>query len=252
MDVSGAAVGAGAGAVLGAIAGSFLATAALRWPAGRSVAAGRSACDACGAVLAARDLVPLVSFAVQRGRCRACGARIDPRHPAMEALCALIGAVALGIAPGLDGLGGALFGWLLALLALTDLDHFWLPDRVTATLALTGLAWGALGAPPWPIDRVIGLTVGYLSLAAIGLGYRLVRGRDGLGGGDPKLLGAIGAWLGWALLPQLLVLAALAGLAAAFILWRRGIAVGAQTRLPFGTLMALAAWPLWVFATALN
>ncbi|QHL91850.1 prepilin peptidase [Sphingomonas changnyeongensis] len=238
------------GGVLGAVAGSFLATAALRWPAGRSVMHGRSRCDACGVVIGARDLVPLISFAVRRGRCAACGARIDPRHPAMEALCAVIGATAFGLAPGLTGLGGALFGWLLALLALTDLDHFWLPDRVTATLALTGLAFGALGAPPWPIDRVIGLAAGYLGLAAIGLGYRLARGREGLGGGDPKLLGAIGAWLGWALLPQMLVLAALVGLAAAFILWRRGVAVGPQTRLPFGTLMALAAWPIWVFAYA--
>src|SRR3546814_6883087 len=85
-----------AGAVAGAIIGSFLATLILRWPQGRSVVHGRSACDGCGLTLGGLELVPLFSALAQRGRCRACGAAIDPLHWRMEAGCALIGAVALG------------------------------------------------------------------------------------------------------------------------------------------------------------
>ena len=85
------------GGVAGAIIGSFLATLILRWPQGRGVARGRSACDGCGRVLGARDLVPLFSALVQRGRCRTCGARIDPLHGRVEAGCALIGALAVGV-----------------------------------------------------------------------------------------------------------------------------------------------------------
>lgn len=235
-----------AGLILGAIAGSFLATAAIRWPAARRASAGRSHCDACGVTLNAVDLIPVGGFLIRRGRCRACGANIDRRHLAVELAAAGIGALSFALAPGLTGAAGALFGWMLLLLAVLDVEHFWLSDRVTIPLALLGIAFGSAGVMPYPNDRLLGLVVGFASLWLVGFGYRKLRGREGLGGGDPKLFGAIGAWLGWANLPFVLLLAAVIGLGAVAAARLKGEKVKATTRLPFGALLAVAAWPLWL------
>ena len=175
------------GGIAGAIAGSFLATLILRWPKDRSVVRGRSACDGCGRVLSAIDLVPMLSALAQRGRCRTCGAAIDPLHGRVEAGCAIIGALALGLAPGLVGAGWALFGWLLLVLAVLDWRHFWLPDALTLPLAFLGLTVGLWVTDPMLTDRLIGAGAGYFSLLAVATGYRLMRGREGLGLGDAKL-----------------------------------------------------------------
>ena len=233
-------------AVLGAIAGSFLSTLVIRWPAGRSVRAGRSACDGCGATLSAWELVPLVSALALRGRCRRCGAAIDPRHRRIELACAAIGAVSGLAVPGPVAIGGALFGWLLLALAALDAEHFWLPDALTLPLAVLGLVTGLLGWWPPLGDRLWGGAVGYAGLWAIGAAYRRFRGRDGLGGGDSKLLGAIGLWLGWRMLPAVLLLASLTGLALVVAGRARGRRVGAATPVPFGALLAVAAYPAWL------
>ncbi len=230
-------------ALLGAIFGSFIAALVIRWPQARSVLGGRSRCDACGTPLGAHELVPLVSALVQRGRCRHCGATIDPVHWRIEALALLIGAAAGWIAPGLDGMAAAVFGWLLLALAALDLRDFWLPDELTLALALTGLATGALGLAPGLVDRLIGGAAGFATLWAIGAGYRWWRGREGLGGGDPKLFGAIGLWLGWRLLPPVLLLAALIGIGVAGFRLASGRAVRGDDALPLGTLLAIAAYP---------
>ncbi|MET0268982.1 MAG: A24 family peptidase [Sphingomonas sp.] len=238
-----------AGGGLGAVAGSYLSTIALRWPQGRA-ARGRSTCDGCGRTLSPLELVPLLSWALAQGRCRACGGRIDPRHPGIEAACAVAGAAALALAPGPAGLAGALFGWLLIVLAVLDLDHFWLPDRLTAVLAGVGLAGGLAGLPPPLADRLIGGAAGFVALWAIAAAYRAARGREGLGRGDAKLLGAIGLWLGWRALPPVLLGASLCGLVAALALWLAGRPIGPATRLPLGTLMAAAAFAWWLAAAA--
>ncbi|MDB5684055.1 MAG: hypothetical protein JWM75_1753 [Sphingomonas bacterium] len=238
-----------AGGVLGAIVGSFLATLIVRWPAGEGVG-GRSRCDGCGAAIPAAALVPLLSFVALRGRCRSCAAPIDWRHPMIEAAAAAIGAVALLLAPGAAGLAGALFGWILLALALLDLEHLWLPDRLTATLAGAGLATGIAGLAPALGERLWGGVAGYAALALIGAGYARLRGRVGLGQGDPKLLGAIGLWLGWRALPLLLLGAAAIGLAAVAASALSGRRVALSDRLPLGTLMAVAAWALWAATAA--
>ncbi len=231
---------------LGAIFGSFIAALVIRWPQGRSVVAGRSACDACARTLAPTDLVPVLSFLIQRGRCRTCGARIDPLHCWMEVSALLIGVVSGLVAPGWTGLGGAIFGWLLLTLAALDVAAFWLPDRLTATLAVAGLGAGAAGLDPGIADRMIGGVAGYGVLAAIALGYRAWRGRDGMGGGDPKLMGAIGLWLGWRLLPAVLVIASVIGLGVALFAHLTGRQVSRDSALPFGALLAAAAYPAWI------
>jgi len=238
-------------AMLGAILGSFIAALVARWPRGESVLAGRSRCEGCGQTLTPVELVPILSWLMQRGRCRRCGAPIGVDALAIELAAAAIGAIALWRLPGWPGLAAALFGWLLVPLAWLDARHFWLPRRLTAAVALAGLASGAAGlAPPLP-DRLIGGAAGFGALWLVATGYRRLRGREGLGGGDPPLLGAIGLWLGWQALPFVLLGASGLGLAAALVMARRGTALAPTTRLPFGTLLALAAWPLALFVPVL-
>jgi leader peptidase (prepilin peptidase)/N-methyltransferase len=235
--------------IVGAIIGSFLATLVIRWPQGRSVVAGRSACDSCGRTLAAWDLVPLGSALLARGRCRSCGSEIDSRHWQIELGCAVLGIISGLAVPGPIGAAGAIFGWLLLTLAALDIAEFWLPNALTGALGLAGIATGFIAPPDWR-ERLIGGLAGFGSLWLIGWGYRRLRGREGLGGGDPKLLGAIGLWLGWRMLPFVLVLASMVGLGIALTAAIRGKPMAATDRLPFGALMAIAAYPLWLVMIA--
>jgi leader peptidase (prepilin peptidase)/N-methyltransferase len=235
--------------ILGAIVGSFLATLVIRWPQERSVVGGRSACDACGRTLRAWELVPLISALASRGRCRTCGTKIDPRHWQIELGCAALGVISGVAVPGPIGAAGAVFGWLLLTLAALDVAEFWLPDRLTAALAVAGLASIAIAPPAWP-DRVIGGAAGFVSLWLIAFAYRRIRGREGLGGGDPKLFGAIGLWVGWAMLPLVLLLACVVGLGAVVAARLRGQDVSGGDWVPFGALMAIAAYPVWLVMIA--
>lgn len=237
-----------AGFVLGIIAGSFIAALVIRWPKGESIARGRSRCDACGEELSAWELVPLLSFVVLRGRCRRCGAAIDRRHAVIELAAGVIGASALFASPDAQGALGAVFGCTLLALAALDLEHFWLPDRLTLPLLALGLGTAAALRPELAMDRLIGAAAGFASLWFVGWSYFRLRGRRGLGGGDPKLLGAIGAWLGWQSLPFVMLLASLIGMGVLLVRHLRGEAVTATTQVPLGTLMAVAAWPIWIVA----
>lgn len=237
---------AAGGALLGAIIGSFVATLVIRWPEGRGTG-GRSACDGCGDALRWFELIPLLSFLIQRGRCRRCGARITAQHWVIELLCALAGGLALWSVPGLPGAMGAAFGWLLVALGALDLKHFWLPDRLTAALAVLGVAGAFAGLDPPALDRLIGGVGGFALLWGVGALYRLARRREGLGAGDPKLFGAIGLWVGWQTLPLVLLGASAAGLGMALMLMLRQ-RVSATTKLPLGTLLAAAAFPVWLLA----
>lgn len=234
------------GAVAGAIAGSFLSTLIVRWPQGRGVVRGRSACDGCGRVLGIRDLVPLFSALFQRGRCRACGAPINALHIWMEFGCAVIGGVAVALLPNIGGVGWALLGWLLLTLAMLDWRHFWLPDALTLPLAFLGLTLGLWTTDTGMADRIAGAVAGYGALLAIALGYRFLRGREGLGLGDAKLLGALGAWFGWQALPFILLLSALLGLLVVLVSMLGGNRANTATRVPLGTFLAIGAVPGWI------
>lgn len=239
------------GGAVGAIAGSFLGTIILRWPRGMGVARGRSACDGCDRVLSIVDLVPLLSAIATRGRCRTCGAAIDPLHWRVEAGCAGIGALAIGLMPSLDGAGWALLGWVLLTLAILDWRHFWLPDRLTLPLAFLGFTIGLWATPVSVADRAIGALAGYFALLGVSLGYRWLRGREGLGLGDAKLLGALGAWFGWQALPFILLTGAGLGLIVVLAATMTGRRMAATTQVPLGTFLAIAAVPGWLAAAHL-
>ncbi len=187
--------------------------------------------------------MPVASHVALRGRCARCGATIDRTHPSVELAGAAIGGVALAVAPGWPGAAGAVLGWTLLALALLDLRHFWLPDRLTLPLGVAGLAVG-----PGAFDaRLIGAAAGYAALWLIAWVYLRMRGRVGLGAGDAKLFGAIGAWLGWRALPEMLLAACAIGIAWALALMWRGAAVGGATRLPFGVMLVAAGWAMWLW-----
>ncbi|SEI95647.1 type 4 prepilin peptidase 1 Aspartic peptidase. MEROPS family A24A [Sphingomonas sp. OV641] len=228
--------------ILGAIFGSFLATVAIRWPAGRSALSGRSLCDGCGRPVAARDLVPVLSALLLRGRARCCGGRISRLHSAVEIACAICGLTAGLVASDVTSLVIAAFGWLLVLVAALDATELWIPDPLIAVVAVTGLATAVLLPPPVS-DRLIGGAAGFGSLWLIGFAYLRLRGQEGLGGADPKLFGAIGLWLGWRLLPAVLLFAAMIGLGMVALRLAAGRAVARDEAVPFGAYLAAAAYP---------
>jgi leader peptidase (prepilin peptidase) / N-methyltransferase len=232
--------------VLGLVFGSFIATLALRWPQGRSALEGRSACDSCDKALRVHELVPLLSFALQRGRCRGCGGAIHPGHPGTELAGLVIGVAAGLVAPGWEGVAGAVFGWLLLALAATDLAAFWLPNVLTAALALAGVVDAFFFPPGW-IDRVAGGVIGYGLLELVRFTYRFIRKREGLGGGDAKMFAGIGIWLGASMLAPVLLAASIIGLAAALAMRIAGRDMQLTSRLPLGTLLAVAAFPAWLY-----
>ena len=225
--------------LLGTILGSFLATLCLRWPDGRSVLVGRSSCDACGRTLGTTDLIPLLSALASRGRCRSCGAPIDGTHSQIEIAALLAGAAPFLVLPPFAAAAWAVMAWLLIPLIWLDHRYLWLPDALVLVLALSGLALGGFLDDRTLIDRLIGGTAGWAVLAAIAAFYRYARGREGLGAGDPKLLGALGLWLGWQALPFLLLLASGFGLFLA-LLGARAVPL-AEQRIPLGSALGLAA-----------
>lgn len=227
--------------------GSFIGVLALRLPAGAPVALARSACPHCGRRLAVPDLVPLVSWLALRGRCRYCAAPLGLLYPGIE-LAAL--AVALWAASSLPAplvWAGCGLGWALLGASVVDWRHGWLPDILVLPLIPAGIAVHALIQPDaWP-DHAIGAAAGFAGFAALAYAYKAIRGRDGLGFGDTKLLAAAGAWVSWTGLPSVVLLAALFGLAGVIAGRLTGRKIGPAAELPFGPPLALATWLVWLY-----
>ncbi len=229
-------------ALFGAIIGSLVGAVVLRVPAGRGVVTGRSSCDRCGTMLGPGELVPILSYAWQRGRCRHCREPIAIDQPIAEIGCMLVGLLAAFSANDLTGMIVlALFGWALVALALLDARHHWLPDVLTLPLLIAGVALALTMPDVNPMARVAGAVVGYVLLEGLRRLYRKIRHRDGLGGGDPKMLAAIGAWLGVELLPWVVLVAGVLGLGVVALRRARGDEISPTDRLPLGTLLAIAA-----------
>ena len=227
--------------------GSFLGVVIRRWTQGRTIVWSRSRCDSCAAVLEPRDLVPLLSWIAGSGRCRHCGQRVAWFYPAIELAALLIALIAVAV----SGLPWAwldcLLGWWLLVLAWIDARELLLPDALTLPLIVAGLAAAALLDPDTLLDRALGAVVGYLAVYGLAAGYRAIRRRDGLGGGDAKLVSAAAAWVGLSALPQMILAAALIGLLTAAALRLGGKRLSAATALPFGPPLALSAWAIWLF-----
>jgi leader peptidase (prepilin peptidase) / N-methyltransferase len=237
--------------VIGSAVGSFIGTALVRLPEERSILTGRSACDACGARIVPRDLVPMVSWAILRGKGRCCGAPIGWWQLGCELAGMLIGAVSVLIAPEGLALPAMLLGWQLLLLGVIDARHLWLPRGLTALLGVSGAglamwrSWQEASLTPlW--TALAGAAIGFGLLWSVARGYRMLRGRDGMGGGDPPLLGAIGMWVGPMGAIGAVIGASLLGLVAALVILLARRPLTGDTALPLGTLLASAAWAIFL------
>jgi len=197
--------------------------------------------------LQARDLVPLASWLASRGRCRHCGAPVAWFYPAVELAAIAIALISLAVDTGLDAWLDALLGFWLLALGWIDLRRWILPDVLTLPLIAAGLAAAALWAPDDLADRMIGAAGGYVGLRLVGWAYRRWRGREGLGGGDAKLLAGIGAWTGAIGLPSVVFGAAAIALVAAGAMTLAGYSMRRDSALPFGPFLALTGWLIWLF-----
>ncbi|MBI3901537.1 MAG: prepilin peptidase [Nitrosomonadales bacterium] len=172
----------------------------------------RSACPHCGHKIGALENIPVISYLLLRGKCKGCGAHISARYPGVE----IIGGVLSGFAAwhfgfGLAALAALLFVWALIALTFIDFDTQLLPDSITLPLLWLGLLFNLSGAFTDLRSAVVGAAAGYLALWSVYWLFKLITGKDGMGYGDFKLLAAIGAWLGWQMLPLVILLSSLVG-----------------------------------------
>jgi len=230
------------------IAGSFVGVLVRRLPKGQSVAWTRSRCESCQRSLVVTDLVPIASYLALRGRCATCRAPIASFHLTIELLAVVVVVWAATLNQGAPWLWTAcLLGWGLLALSWIDAEHMRLPDVLTLPLIAAGIATqGMLGNERFT-ESVIGAAVGYFSFRAIALTYRLSRGREGLGGGDAKLLAVAGAWVGWTALPDVVLLAAVFGLGLVATMQMRERAIDMAAVIPFGPCLALALWMVYLY-----
>lgn len=202
----------------------------------------RSACPGCGHLIRAHENVPVLSWLVLRGRCAHCGMAISARYPVVEALTAILTVVVVVLyGHGWTTAWALLFTWALLSAALIDLDHQLLPDAIVLPLLWLGLLVNVPGTFVPLEEAVVGAAVGYGALWSIYWAFKLLTGKEGMGYGDFKLMGAMGAWFGWIVLPQLVLLAALSGIVGALVLRLAGRLDGGQP-MPFGPFIAAAGW----------
>jgi leader peptidase (prepilin peptidase)/N-methyltransferase len=200
----------------------------------------RSRCPACAHPITALQNIPLASYVALGGKCAACGARISPRYPLIEALSGLAGAYAAWhFGFGLAAFAAMAFLWCMIALAFIDFDTQLLPDSITLPLVWAGLILNLGGTFADLGSAVIGAAAGYLSLWSVYWGFRIATGKEGMGFGDFKLLAAIGAWLGWQMLPLVVLASSLVGAVAgiALMLFARH---GRNVPIPFGPYLAVA------------
>jgi leader peptidase (prepilin peptidase)/N-methyltransferase len=211
-----------------------------------------SRCPHCKHAIRPWENIPVLSYVFLRGRCSACDAGISLRYPAVELASGLL-ALGLGWHFGAAGpalLGALLLTWALIALTMIDIDHMLLPDDITLPLLWLGLIFNMSGTFVPLQDAVIGAMAGYLSLWAVYWLFKLSTGKEGMGYGDFKLLAALGAWLGWKLLPVIILLSSVVGIALGALmlfLQKRG----KDVPIPFGPYLAIAGWLAMLWGTQL-
>jgi leader peptidase (prepilin peptidase)/N-methyltransferase len=200
----------------------------------------RSRCPDCGRPVAALENIPIISYLLLKGRCKGCGKPISLRYPLVESVTGLLfGLAAWRFGPSLAGAGAMLFVAAMVALTYIDFDTQLLPDDITLPLLWAGLLLNLGGTFTNLGGAVVGAAAGYLSLWSVYWLFKLATGKEGMGYGDFKLLAAIGAWLGWQLLPLVILLSSLVGaiVGIALIVLARH---GRNVPIPFGPYLAAA------------
>lgn len=207
-----------------------------------NLATPNSHCPICKTAIKPWQNIPVLSYLLLRGKCGNCATPIAPRYPVLEMVTGLM-TLALAwffdLSPAL--LGAALLTWSLIALTMIDIDHQLLPDDITLPLMWLGLLFNLTATYATLPDAVIGAMAGYLILWSIYWVFKLLTGKEGMGYGDFKLLAALGAWMGWQVLPLIILLSSLVGAVcgiALMIIQRRG----KEIPIPFGPYLAMAGW----------
>ncbi|OIR19294.1 type 4 prepilin-like protein leader peptide-processing enzyme [mine drainage metagenome] len=198
----------------------------------------RSACPHCGHAIGAAENIPVLSYLLLRGKCKGCGAAISPRYPIVEAVSGILSAyTAWHFGFGIAAFAALMFIWALIALTCIDFDTQLLPDDITLPLLWLGLLFNLNGVYTSLPNAVIGAAAGYLCLWSVYWAFKLTTGKEGMGYGDFKLLAVIGAWLGWPLLPLVILLSSLVGavVGIALILFAKH---GRNIPIPFGPYLA--------------
>ena len=211
-------------------------------PAGEvlSLTRPRSRCPSCQRQISALENIPVISWLALRGKCYGCKSPISPRYPIVEALTGLLsGYAGYHFGFGWASAGMLLFAWALIALTFIDADTQLLPDSITLPLLWCGLLFNLFGIFTDLSSAVIGAMAGYLALWSVYWAFKLVTGKEGMGYGDFKLLAALGAWLGWQMLPLIILLSSLVGaiVGIALIVLAKH---GRQVPIPFGPYLATA------------
>lgn len=236
--------------IFGLMAGSFLNVVIYRLPLGRSVVKPRSFCPRCGKTISWYENIPVLSWIVLGGKCRKCGASISPRYPAIEILGGLLAVLAVHLHGSWINAAFS-YSFLMALLAITmiDWDHRIIPDRISVSFTVIGLAWSFFNPGLSLLSSAAGALAGGGSLWLVGIIYKKVRGVEGMGGGDVKLMAMIGAFLGISLVLPVIVIASLFGSIYGLSLMRKG--GDGQTAVAFGSFLAPAGAFCMVFGPAI-
>ncbi len=233
-------IAASAAFLAGACIGSFLNVVIYRLPRGESIVSPRSRCPGCGREIRAWENIPIVSFLILRGKCAGCGGAISWRYPAVELLTAAgVGAIFLLDGPGIPLLRDLLFFCLLVPIAFIDLDHRIIPDELSLGGLAAGIFLSFLPGGDWK-GSVAGALLGGGILYATAFLYEKIRGAEGMGGGDIKLLAMIGAFLGWRGTLATIFFGALLGATGGILAMRKG-GEGLKTAIPFGPYLCAAA-----------
>jgi len=207
-----------------------------------------SSCAACGRRLGALEMIPVLSWAALGGRCRGCGGAISAHYPLVEVVAVGVAVWAAIIIPPHVFIATCVFGWLLVALSAVDIRTRRLPDSLNLALVATGLGATALLDMARLGDHLLGAAAGFGSLVAIEIAYRRLRGRDGLGRGDAKLLGAIGAWVGFQGLWPCIFVAAVSGIVLVLtIAALKRTQVTSDTVIAFGPFLAFGGWLTWLY-----
>ena len=200
----------------------------------------RSACPHCGHQITAAENIPIVSYLVLTGRCRGCKTKISPRYPIVEGITGLLSAlVAWHFGFGIAAISAIVLVWALIALTFIDADTQLLPDSITLPLVWLGLIVNINGTFTDLRSAVLGALFGYLALWTVYWVFKLITKKEGMGYGDFKLLAAIGAWLGWQVLPLVILLSSVVGAVVGIILIVLA-RLGRNIPLPFGPYLAMA------------
>ncbi|MEO7493651.1 MAG: A24 family peptidase [Massilia sp.] len=217
-----------------------------------TLAVPRSACPHCGHQITALENIPVISYVALGGKCSACKAPISARYPVVELAAGLLSALVIWhFGSGYAGLAALPFTYLLLAMSLIDFDTQYLPDDMTLPLLWGGLLVNLTGLFAPLEQAVIGAAAGYMILWLINAAYKLVKRQEGMGGGDFKLLAALGAWMGWHALPAIILLSSVVGAIVGIAL----IVFGKRTRevrIPFGPYLAAAGFIVLLYSKELT